>query len=76
MFTAREIKEMVDAQPFRPFRIHMSDGSSYEVSNHDAAMVTRHFVEVGVNPDRDGILERIVRCAILHISRVEETQVA
>jgi hypothetical protein len=76
MFNAKEIKDLMDAKPFRPFRIHLSDGSSYEINNHDAAFVTRGSVEVGLDPDADGIAGRIVRCAIIHISRVEELQAA
>jgi hypothetical protein len=74
MFSAKDIKELMDAKPFRPFKLHLSDGSSYAVPNHDAAFVTRSNVEIGLNQDPDGIAERAVRCAILHISRIEELQ--
>lgn len=76
MFTAHEIKKLMNNQPFTPFRIHLTDGSSCAVTNHDSAMVTRNFVVVGVNPDADVVVEQIVRCAILHISRVEDLQPA
>ena len=76
MFTAKQIKEMMDARPFRPFRIHLSDGKSYEIQNHDSALVSRHSVEIGLHPDPDGIAERFVRCAIMHITQVEELQAA
>lgn len=54
MFNAKEIKDLMMAQPFRPFRIWLLDGSHYEVQNHAAAFVTRNYVEVGVNQDPDG----------------------
>jgi hypothetical protein len=76
MFTAQQLKQMVDAEPFKPFRLHMSDGAAYDISNHDSAMVARNSIEVGVNPDPDGIVERFVRCAIIHITRIEELQPA
>lgn len=76
MFTARNIKELMTAIPFRPFRIHMSDGSSYEVVNRDMALVGQNSVEVGADPDANGIAGRFVRCAIIHISRIEELQTA
>jgi hypothetical protein len=76
MFSAKQIKEMMNTQPFRPFRLHMSDGSTYEIPNHDTAMVAQNSVEVGVNPDPDGVVERFVRCAIIHITRIEELQAA
>ena len=76
MFTAEQLKQLMDANPFRPFRIHMSDGSTYDIANHDGALVARNSVEVGVNPDPNGIVERFVRCAIIHITRIEELQPA
>ena len=76
MFSAKEIKQLMDADPFRPFKIYLSDGSSYQVPNHDAALVFRNFVEVGLNRDPDGILDTAVRCAIIHISRIEDLQPA
>jgi hypothetical protein len=62
------------ANPFRPFRIHLSDGSHYDVANHDAAIVEQNTVDIGVNLDPDGIAERLVRCAILHIVKLEDTE--
>jgi len=76
MFTAKDIKELMETKPFRPFKIYLSDGSSYEVSNHDMALVSKNYVEVGIRPDTDGIVERIVSCAILHISRIDKFQPA
>jgi hypothetical protein len=76
MFTAKEIKELMEIKPFRPFKIHLSDGSSYEVANHDMAMVSKNSVDIGLHPDPQGIAVRIVRCAILHISKIEELQAA
>jgi len=72
MITALEIKTRLTAQPFRPFRICMSDGKTYDITNHDMAWVTRNAVHVGVVMDADDIAERTVQCAILHITRVED----
>ena len=62
------------ANPFRPFRIHLSDGSYYAVANHDAAIVEQNTVDIGVNLDSDGIAERLARCAILHIVKLEDIE--
>ncbi len=59
------------AQPFRPFRLCMTKGKLYDITNHDAAFVTRQFVEVGVEVDAKGIAGSVDRCAILHITRIE-----
>ena len=76
MFNAEQIRELLKTKPFRPFRLCLSDGSAYEITNHDMALVSRSAVEIGVHPDPNGIVERFVRCAILHITRVEDLQAA
>jgi hypothetical protein len=76
MFSARDLKDLMESKPFKPFKIHLSDGSSYEVINHDMAMISRNSIDIGLHPDPEGIAERIVRCAILHISKIEELQAA
>jgi hypothetical protein len=72
MFTAVHFKERLNQNPFKPFRIYTSDGKSYDITNHDMAMVKRHALEIGLDPDKDSIAGRFVECAILHITRVEE----
>lgn len=72
MFTAHNLKEWMNAQPFKPFRVHMSDGKSFDVTNHDVAFVKRHELEVGLDPDEEGIAMRFAHCAILHITQIEE----
>jgi hypothetical protein len=76
MFNARKLKELMTAQPFRPFKVRLSDGTSYIVPNHDAAFVTQNFLEVGLDLRRDGIARRSVNCAILHITQVEYLKAA
>ena len=72
MMTAALLKQRMEAQPFRPFRNHMSNGKSYDVTNHDAMFVKRNVVEIGTDLDADSIAERFIQCAILHITSVEE----
>jgi hypothetical protein len=63
-------------KPFRPFRIKMSNGASYDIKNHDAAWVLRNAVEIGMDPDADGFVSNTRRCAILHIASIEDIQTA
>ncbi len=76
MFTASHIRELMRAQPFKPFRICMSDGRTPDVMNHDAALVTRNYVEVGIGLDAQGIAENVSCCSILHITGIERLQPA
>ena len=74
MFTAKELRNLMTRQPFQPFRIIMSSGEKYKVTNHDASLVTRNWLEVGINTDSEGIAESIARCSILHITQIEDIQ--
>jgi len=76
MITAEQIRELMRAKPFKPFRICLSDGSGYDITNHDMAMVGRNTVEVGVNPDAQGFAAHFARCSILHITKLEDLQPA
>ena len=72
MFTAKQLKERMDQHPFRPFRIRMSNGESYDIPNHDSAWVLRDSVEIGLDPDAEGMVALTRRCAILHIASIED----
>ena len=62
----------MQAQPFKPFRICMSDGKTYDITNHDMAFVKRNAVEIGMDLDPSGLAESFAECAILHITRLED----
>jgi hypothetical protein len=62
----------MDEKPFRPFRIKMSSGASYDVRNHDSAWVLRNAIEIGLDPDAEGLVSHTRRCAILHIASIED----
>ena len=76
MFNAEQIRQLLTAKDFKPFRLCLSDGTSYDILNHDMALVGRNSVEIGVNPDPQGIAEKFVRCAIIHITQIEDLQPA
>jgi hypothetical protein len=76
MFNAAKIRGLLTAKEFKPFAIHMSDGARYDITNHDMALVSRNAVDIGISPDNEGIAERFVRCAIIHITRIEGLQAA
>ena len=74
MITAKQLRDLITATPFKPFRIHLSDGSHYDVANRDMAIVEKNTVDIGVNLGPDGIAEKLVRCAILHIVELEDLE--
>ena len=72
MFTARTLKNRMDQEPFRPFRIRMSNGEAHDIPHHDAAWVLRDSVEIGLDPDAQGLVALTRRCSILHIASIED----
>ena len=76
MFKAEQIRELLTAKDFKPFVIHLRDGAHYEITNHDMVLVGRNDIHIGIVLDQVGIAERFVRCAIMHITRIEDLQAA
>ncbi len=76
MITALQLKERMDTHPFRPFRICLSDGKAFEITNHDMMFVKRNSVLIGTDLDANSIGERFVECAIIHITRLEDLTTA
>jgi len=72
MITPHQIRGLLESRPFKPFRICLSDGAHYDITNHDMAFVGRNTVEIGLNLDADGFAEYFARCSILHITRLED----
>ncbi len=68
-----DVLEMLRARPFRPFRISLSDGQQYEVRHPEIAIVSRSTVLVGIPGPRapDGPVQKVVTCALVHITRLE-----
>ncbi len=68
-----ELRELLNAQPFIPLRIHMPDGKTFDINHPDFVLVLRSRVDIGVPQDTEnGILDRVEYCSLLHIVRVEE----
>ncbi|MBI3415117.1 MAG: hypothetical protein HY043_07325 [Verrucomicrobia bacterium] len=68
-----DIREVLDSKPFRPFRLHVSDGSSFEVLHPEFVWVLRTRVDIAVpTPDQPGVVERVHHCSLLHVTRIEE----
>ena len=66
-----EVKEHLSTRPFVPFRIHLSDGSSYDVPHPEFVLVTKWAVHLALGGE-DELPEKVVRCAVGHITRIGE----
>lgn len=67
----QEIRNHWKAAPFVPFRIHVSDGSHYDVLDPTDLHVDMLRVSVGIDPDDAGLFQRSVYISPNHVSRIE-----
>lgn len=70
---AEDIVKLLRTRPFEPFRIHLTDRTSWTIDHPELAMVDRSKVIVGV-PGKSGAqgpMADTVFCSLLHITRVE-----
>jgi hypothetical protein len=68
---AEEIRSHVRAQPFRPFRVFVSDGSSYDVHHPELIFVTHREVVIAQELGESDIPERSAYVDPVHITRIE-----
>jgi hypothetical protein len=68
---ANEILRLQRIRPFKPIRIHLSDGASYEVRHPEMMAVTTGVVFIAQPPEKEGVPERSVHCDPLHVTRIE-----
>jgi len=69
----KDITRLLQANPFVPFRIFLTDGKTYDIHHRDFVWVFRTRLEIAT-PLKEGerLLERTDRVALLHIVRVED----
>jgi len=69
----QDILALLREEPFKPFEIHLSDGSSYSVRHPAMAIVERSqmFVSLPAERSPDVPADKTVRLSLLHINRIE-----
>ncbi len=72
-----EIARLVKAEPFVPFRLCLSDGSSYEVKHPEFVLLSKSVIDLGIaSSQTDPIADFIVRISPLHVVKIETLQPA
>lgn len=69
--TIQTFRELLAQRPFKPFRLVMSSGQSYDVRHPEMAMLTRSDLLVGVDDGVDGVPAEFKICSLLHVSAIE-----
>lgn len=67
----QSFRELLGERPFKPFRIVMSSGQTYEVRHPEMALLTRTDLLVGVGESRHGVPASFKICSLLHITAIE-----
>ena len=69
--TVQNFRELLTAQPFRPFRLVMSSGKKYDVRHPEMAFLSRTSIYVGVDVADDEIPADFRICSLLHVTAIE-----
>jgi len=74
MFGAADLTSLLDARPFVPFRLVLSDGGMVEVRTPEVVGVGRRFALVGLlDPDAtDTLFDRWTTVWYMHVTRAEQ----
>ena len=69
-------RELLTHRPFKPFRLVMSSGESYEVRHPEMALLTRTDILIGVGGSDDGVPAEFRISSLLHVATVEPLNAA
>jgi len=66
-----DVQRLLKRQPFEPFVVEMSDGSSYHVLHPDQVLLAARAIYVGLPPDDNyQVAKDVAICDLLHITRL------
>ena len=68
---ADEIRDRLKSLPFKPFRMHISDGSHYDIRHPDFLFVTKSLLTIGLESDDAELPERSTFVDPIHVTRLE-----
>ncbi len=69
--TVQTFRDLLAQRPFKPFRLVMSSGESYEVRHPEMAWLTRSDILVGTGDTDEGVPANFRICALLHVASIE-----
>jgi hypothetical protein len=71
VMTLQTFRDLLKQRPFKPFRLVMSSGQTYDVRHPEMAWLTRTDILVGVDEGEDGVPAEFKICSLLHVATVE-----
>lgn len=72
----QDLLDMLQIRSFQPFRIHLTDGTVYEIRHHEMMVVGRTKALVFFPPDDMDLpaIDRYEAVALIHITRLEPVE--
>lgn len=70
--TVQTFRELLSQQPFRPFRLVMSSGQSYEIRHPEMALLTGTSLLVGTGEVEDGVPKDFKICSFQQIAILDQ----
>jgi hypothetical protein len=69
--TLQTFRELLNQRPFKPFRLVMSSGQTYDIRHPETALLTRSSILVGIDEADDGVPAEFKICSLLHVATIE-----
>jgi hypothetical protein len=74
--TLQTFRDLLAKRPFKPFRLVMSSGQTYEVRHPEMAWLTRTDILVGIGDMDDVTPAEFHTCSLLHVASIEPVSFA
>ncbi len=74
--TVQNFRDLLKAQPFKPFRLVMSSGQTFDVRHPEMAFLSRTSIYVGVDVADDNVPSDFRICSLLHVTAIEPLKAA
>jgi hypothetical protein len=71
----QSFRDLLSERPFKPFRVIMSSGLSYEVRHPEMAFVTKSDLVIGIDVE-DDVPAQFKICSLLHVTAIEPIETA
>jgi hypothetical protein len=69
---AEETRAQLSRRPFTPLRIHLTDGTTYDIRHPEMALLTRSSIEIGIEGQPGSLIaDQVMYCSLLHVVRIE-----
>ena len=66
-----QIRDHLRTQPFHPIRVHIADGSSYDIRHPEMAYVTVTQVMIALEMSTEKLPDKVVFCDPVRVTRIE-----